>query len=139
MRIGVPKEIKVREYRVGLIPANVRELVAHGHHVSIETNAGAGIGMTDEHYAAAGAEILPSAEDIYLFRAVGKSNPRDERLLALAEVRDLTPVRNGDGHISSLPSFERSLYDACGAIRLCQAARSERKRLQWNRVVLYVW
>ena len=58
MRIGVPKEIKVREYRVGLIPANVRELAASGHHVAIETGAGAGIGMTDEHYAAAGAEIL---------------------------------------------------------------------------------
>ena len=65
MRIGVPKEIKVREYRVGLIPANVRELVAHGHHVAIETGAGAGIGMTDEHYAAAGAEILPDAAEVF--------------------------------------------------------------------------
>jgi len=65
MHIGVPKEIKVHEYRVGLIPANVRELVAHGHQVSIETNAGAGIGMMDEHYEAAGASIVPSAADVF--------------------------------------------------------------------------
>ena len=65
MHVGVPKEIKVHEYRVGLIPANVRELVAHGHEVSIETNAGAGIGMTDEHYEAAGAKILPSAAEVF--------------------------------------------------------------------------
>ncbi len=65
MHIGVPKEIKVHEYRVGLIPANVRELVAHGHEVSIETSAGAGIGMMDEHYEAAGATILPSAAAVF--------------------------------------------------------------------------
>ncbi|MGI9475969.1 MAG: alanine dehydrogenase [Hyphomicrobiaceae bacterium] len=65
MHIGVPKEIKVHEYRVGLIPANVRELVAHGHQVSIETNAGAGIGMMDEHYEAAGAKIAPTAADVF--------------------------------------------------------------------------
>ena len=65
MHIGVPKEIKVHEYRVGLIPANVRELIAHGHEVSIETNAGAGIGMMDEHYEAAGARIVATAADIF--------------------------------------------------------------------------
>jgi len=84
-------------------------------------------------------ERLPSAEDIYLFRAMARENQRDERLLALAEVRDLTPVRDADGHVRSLPSLERSLYDACAAIRRVQAARSERNRLQWNRVVLFVW
>ena len=65
MHVGVPKEIKVHEYRVGLIPANVRELVAHGHEVSIETNAGTGIGMTDEHYEAAGAKILPTPAAVF--------------------------------------------------------------------------
>jgi len=65
MHIGVPKEIKVREYRVGLIPANVRELVAAGHTVSIETGAGDGIGMTDAHYEAVGAGILPAAADVF--------------------------------------------------------------------------
>ena len=50
MLIGVPKEIKIREYRVGLAPASVRELVERGHSVLVETQAGAGIGMSDEAY-----------------------------------------------------------------------------------------
>jgi NAD/NADP transhydrogenase alpha subunit len=50
MRIGVPKEIKVHEYRVAMVPAGVRELVAAGHQVIVETNAGAGIGVSDMHY-----------------------------------------------------------------------------------------
>lgn len=65
MLIGVPKEIKVREYRVGLTPTNVRELVAHGHQVVIQTGAGEGIGMNDDHYLAAGGDIAPSAEDVF--------------------------------------------------------------------------
>jgi alanine dehydrogenase len=65
MKIGVPKEIKTREYRVGLVPANVRELVRHGHVVWVEKNAGAGIGAGDEEYQAAGAHISSSAEAIY--------------------------------------------------------------------------
>ncbi len=65
MKIGVPKEIKVLEYRVGMVPAGVRELVHDGHEVFVETNAGAGIGMTDEDYAAAGASILDSAEAVF--------------------------------------------------------------------------
>jgi alanine dehydrogenase len=65
MRIGVPAEIKVREYRVGLTPANVRELTAHGHEVFVEHGAGAGIGMTDAHYAAAGASVVAGAEEVF--------------------------------------------------------------------------
>jgi alanine dehydrogenase len=65
MRIGVPKEIKIREYRVGLTPTNVRELVAHGHEVVVERNAGAGIGMTDRHYEAAGARIAADAASVF--------------------------------------------------------------------------
>src|SRR5215469_14268073 len=61
MRIGVPREIKVHEYRVGLVPAGVRELTAAGHEVVIETGAGAGIGMEDAQYRAAGAAIAPDA------------------------------------------------------------------------------
>ena len=59
MLIGVPKEIKVREYRVGLVPANVRELVLHGHAVIVERGAGEGIGVADAQYEAAGAKIVP--------------------------------------------------------------------------------
>jgi alanine dehydrogenase len=65
MLIGVPKEIKVREYRVGLTPTNVRELVAHGHRVLVERDSGAGIGMTDEAYAAAGATVAATAAEIF--------------------------------------------------------------------------
>jgi alanine dehydrogenase len=61
MRIGVPKEIKANENRVGLVPACVRELSARGHEVVVETGAGLGAGLTDEQYAAAGAKILPDA------------------------------------------------------------------------------
>lgn len=65
MRIGVPKEIKNHEYRVGLTPDSVHEMVAHGHEVYVETNAGAGIGASDEDYAGAGAKILPTAKDVF--------------------------------------------------------------------------
>ena len=65
MRIGVPKEIKVREYRVGLTPTSVREVVAHGHTVLVETGAGAGIGMEDADYTRAGAEIAPDAKTVF--------------------------------------------------------------------------
>lgn len=65
MRVGVPKEIKVQEYRVGLTPGAVREYVAVGHHVTVETGAGSGIGASDEVYQRAGASIAASARDIF--------------------------------------------------------------------------
>jgi alanine dehydrogenase len=65
MRIGVPKEIKVLEDRVGLTPESVRELGAHGHQVIVERNAGEGIGMDDDAYRKAGAEIVAAASDVF--------------------------------------------------------------------------
>jgi len=65
MKIGVPKEIKTLEFRVGLRPSGVVELVHDGHEVFVETNAGEGIGMTDADYEAAGATVLPSAEQVF--------------------------------------------------------------------------
>ncbi len=65
MEIGVPKEIKNHEYRVGLTPAGVRELCRHGHQVTVETKAGAAIGFSDEQYLAAGARIGASARAIF--------------------------------------------------------------------------
>ena len=65
MLIGVPKEIKVHEYRVGLVPANVRELTASGHQVIVETGAGVGIGASDDLYAAAGAAIVDAGTDVF--------------------------------------------------------------------------
>ena len=65
MLIGVPKEIKVHEYRVGLTPDSVREAIVHGHTVVVETGAGAGIGRSDEDYRAAGAEIAGDAKAVF--------------------------------------------------------------------------
>jgi alanine dehydrogenase len=65
MLVGVPKEIKNNEFRVGLTPPSVHELVARGHRVIVQTGAGAGIGLTDEQYTAAGATIVPSAQEIF--------------------------------------------------------------------------
>jgi alanine dehydrogenase len=65
MRIGVPKEIKNHEYRVGLVPAGVRELVNGGHTVLVQSNAGGGIGLDDAAYVAAGAKIVPSANEVF--------------------------------------------------------------------------
>ena len=65
MRIGVPKEIKNQEYRVGLVPDSVKELTARGHEVLVETGAGAGIGSGDNEYKSAGAAIAPDAETVF--------------------------------------------------------------------------
>lgn len=65
MLIGVPKEIKDHEYRVGLVPSSIRELVLHGHEVLVERNAGLGAGLTDLEYEAAGATIVDSAAAIF--------------------------------------------------------------------------
>jgi alanine dehydrogenase len=65
MHVGVPKEIKVHEYRVGLTPPSVAELTAAGHAVTVETGAGSGIDFTDRDYVAAGATIAPTAAAVF--------------------------------------------------------------------------
>jgi alanine dehydrogenase len=65
MKIGVPKEIKTLEFRVGMTPAGVHEVVHDGHEVVVETNAGAGIGVTDADYEAAGAKVVGTAEEVF--------------------------------------------------------------------------
>ena len=65
MLVGVPKEIKTHEYRVGLVPGSVRELTYHGHQVLVETGAGLGIGFDDKAYEAAGAKIASNAEEVF--------------------------------------------------------------------------
>lgn len=65
MRVGVPSEIKVHEYRVGLTPGTVREYVAHGHQVVVQSGAGAGIMASDDAYRAAGAEIAATTAEIF--------------------------------------------------------------------------
>src|SRR5919197_2512410 len=65
MLVGVPKEIKDHEYRVGLVPSTVHELTAKGHQVLVETNAGIGAGLPDSDYIAAGAKIAPGPDPIF--------------------------------------------------------------------------
>ncbi len=65
MLIGVPKEIKTDEYRVGLIPSTIRELVRSGHKVVVETLAGEGAGISDNEYAAAGARVVATADEVF--------------------------------------------------------------------------
>ncbi|GGT08435.1 carboxyl transferase domain-containing protein [Nonomuraea spiralis] len=83
---------------------------------------------------------LPSSdEEIYLFRAVAKSNPADERLIAMGQVRDLTPLREADGRLVALPAVEDALTAGLDAIRNMQAQRPQNKRLDTNRIMMYVW
>jgi len=82
---------------------------------------------------------LPSVEDVYLLHAVARDNPKDERLFAAAEIRDVTPVRDDPGRIVQLPHLERMLMETLAAIRLFQSRRRPQERLYWNRVFLYVW
>ncbi|HEY2064293.1 MAG TPA: biotin carboxylase N-terminal domain-containing protein [Amycolatopsis sp.] len=83
---------------------------------------------------------LPSSdEEVYLFKCVAKANPADERLVAMAQVRDLTPLREADGRLVSLPAAEDTLAGCLDAIRNIQAQRPAKKRFDTNRIVLYVW
>ncbi len=81
---------------------------------------------------------LPAAAGTYLFHVVAKENPSDERLMALAVVRDVTPQRNEDGEVIGVPAIERTLAACLDGIRRAQSRRGK-KRLDANRVALYVW
>jgi len=87
MLIGVPKEVKTHEYRVGLVPGSVRELVHHGHKVVVETGAGAVIGFDDASYEAAGGGILARAADVFAVAEliVKVKEPQPEEVGALRE------------------------------------------------------
>jgi len=82
---------------------------------------------------------LPTIEDVYLYHCVSRENPSDERLVALAEVRDLTPVRDASGQLTALPEPERLLAACLDGIRRFQAQRPPARRLHGNRVILSAW
>lgn len=90
MLIGVPKEIKTHEYRVGLVPSSVRELVHHGHRVLVETGAGNGIGCADADYERAGAEIVPDAATVFaraeMIVKVKEPQPQEVEMLREGQV-----------------------------------------------------
>src|SRR4029077_1074232 len=83
---------------------------------------------------------LPSAdEDVYLLRCVAPENPSDERLVAMAQVRDLTPLRDAEGRVHALPAAEGVLGACLDAIRKVQAQRPANRRLDNNLIFIYVW
>ncbi len=90
MDIGIPKEIKVHEYRVGATPYSVREFVARGHRVLVERDAGAAIGFDDEDYRAAGAEVVDAAAEVYaraeLVVKIKEPQPAECRLLRPGQI-----------------------------------------------------
>jgi acetyl-CoA carboxylase carboxyltransferase component len=82
---------------------------------------------------------LPSTEDTYLFHCVAPDNPADERLVAVAEVRDVTPLRDASDQVVAFPAVERTLAACLESIRAGQAERGTTRRLDANRILLYVW
>ena len=82
---------------------------------------------------------LPSAEDTYLFHLTAKDNPSDERFVAMAEVRDLTPLRDANGDVVGFPTVERLLASCLDGLRRAQADRGDSRRLERNRIFLYAW
>jgi alanine dehydrogenase len=87
MLVGVPREIKTHEYRVGLVPGSVRELVHHGHKVVVESGAGVAIGFDDNAYEAAGAGVLARASDVFAVAEliVKVKEPQPQEVAALRE------------------------------------------------------
>ncbi len=81
---------------------------------------------------------LRVSDDIYLFHAVARDNPKDERLLALLEIRDMTPVLGKNGEVLDIPSIARLYLEALSYIRDFQSRRNPRQRLHWNRVLMFV-
>jgi alanine dehydrogenase len=115
MLIGVPKEIKTQEFRVGLVPNSVAELVNQGHKVLVETRAGAGIGASDDTYRAAGAEIASSAEEIFqqaeMIVKVKEPQPQEWSQLSANQIL-FTYL-----HLAADPKQTRGLMDSgCTAI-----------------------
>ena len=83
---------------------------------------------------------LPSAdEEVYLFSCVARKNPADERLVAMAQVRDLTPLRDSEGRLVALPAAEDMLAACLEAIRKVQSGRPANRRFDTNRILIYVW
>ncbi|WP_448639256.1 ATP-binding protein [Geodermatophilus sp. URMC 63] len=84
-------------------------------------------------------ERVPSAEDTYLLHVTAKENPDDERFIAMAEVRDLTPLRDERGEVVGFPTIERQLTSCLDSLRRAQSLRRSRRPLEHNRIHLYAW
>jgi alanine dehydrogenase len=115
MLIGVPKEIKNREYRVGLTPTSARELIHHGHKVLVETGAGGGIGFDDAAYRAVGAEIAGNAADVFtkadMIVKVKEPQPNETKMLREGQIL-FTYL-----HLAPDPVQTKGLLD-CGCVAI---------------------
>jgi len=109
MLIGVPKEIKTREYRVGLVPGGVATLVRHGHAVMIEKGAGVGSGITDDKYAAAGAQIVDKASEVWAKAemVVKVKEPIESEYGLMREGQTIYTYF----HLAALPALAKALLD----------------------------
>jgi len=110
MKIGVPKEIKDHEYRIGLVPASVRELIHHRHQVVVQSDAGQGVGFDDEAYRRAGAEIAERADDVFAGAdmIVKVKEPQPSELLMLRENQILFTYL----HLAAEPDQAQGLIDS---------------------------
>ena len=82
---------------------------------------------------------LPAADDVYVFHATGRADTDDRRVIALAELRDLTPLRDAAGSVTAIPALEQVLDSCLDALRAATAGLSSAEQPQWNRIVLHVW
>jgi len=125
MIVGVPKEIKTDEYRVGLIPPVVLELVSRGHKVAIQTGSGRGAGISDEEYAAAGANILPTADQVFeeadLIVKVKEPLPPERKKLRRGQVVDVSIDQGGCAETSRPTTHSEPTYVVDGVIHYCVA------------------
>ena len=122
MLVGVPKEIKNQESRVGLTPASVKELVLRGHQVLVQKNAGVAIGLSDAMYEGAGATIVEAASEIFA-RAemiVKVKEPQPEEHASLTVILVTMPLERLIAFISCPPIS--SMNETCGSI-YCAPAR----------------
>ncbi len=115
MRIGVPKEIKIQEHRVGLVPASVRELVHHGHEAIVEKNAGVGSGFEDAAYKDVGAKVVGDAAEVFgeAEMIVKVKEPQPEEFSLLRKDQILFTYL----HLAAEPAVARSLMET-GAIAI---------------------
>ena len=127
MKIGVPSEIKAQEFRVGLTPLSVQELINHGHDVLIENNAGFGAGFENADYEKAGAKIAPTADDVFddSDMIVKVKEPQSEEVNRLRENQILFTYL----HLSAAPELTKGLVDSKSICIAYETVTDENNRL----------
>ncbi|MEU8137079.1 carboxyl transferase domain-containing protein [Streptodolium elevatio] len=121
-------------YRPSLVTGMTEERLIRGLHPYIAER------MQMERLSGFDLTRLPSSdEEVYLFRCVARENPSDDRLVAFAQVRDLTELREHDGKLVALPTTEDTVAACLDSIRGAQSQRPSKKRFHTNRIVVYVW